>query len=279
MPKQSAHMTLTDAELHRYARQLILPKFSDAHQLALKSAHVLVIGAGGLGVPALQYLVGAGVGVITIIDDDDIELTNLNRQMIYPTDTIGLKKADTAKAILSPLNPEITIHSIDGRFSLDNAEAIICESTPSVGLIVDASDNITTRRHANLTAHRHGIPLVFGGAVRMEGQVASFCSGIDPLASCYDCLFPASPPAHLASNCSEAGILGPIAGIISGMMALEAIKQIFHAGKTEPILGEGLSSRLMLYDGHGLMTQIINVPKRPDCPTCGDSQKPKSSPQ
>jgi molybdopterin/thiamine biosynthesis adenylyltransferase len=268
--------SLNDEELHRYARQLILPNFDDRHQLALKNAHVLVIGAGGLGAPVLQYLGAAGIGTISIIDDDNIDLTNLNRQVIHTTEQLGEPKAESAKAALSALNPNITISAIKSRFDLETAENILNPKTSCNGeqrrisLIIDASDNPATRHNANTSAHRYGLPLIFGGAVRMEGQVASFRSGIDANAPCYDCLFPADAEKNLAPGCSDAGILGSITAIIGGMMALEAVKQILYsADSAYSILGERLDGKVMLYDGYSLMTTIITVPKQDNCPTCG----------
>ncbi|MCE2516522.1 MAG: molybdopterin-synthase adenylyltransferase MoeB [Alphaproteobacteria bacterium] len=254
---------LDDDELHRYARQLILPSFDEDHQLTLKSAHALVIGAGGLGAPVLQYLAAAGLGTITIMDDDTIDLTNLNRQVIHTTPRLGQNKVNSAKTSLMALNPLIRINAISARFSADTP----AETLDEVTVIIDASDNPDTRLAANQAAHNHGVPLVFGGAVRMEGQVASFRSGVDKTAPCYRCLFPGHAGAELAPGCSEAGILGPVTGVIGSIMALEAIKQILAP---DTVLGERLDGKLLLYDGFNLMTTVINVTKQVDCPTCGD---------
>lgn len=255
---------LDDDELHRYARQLILPRFDDDHQLMLKSAHALVIGAGGLGAPVLQYLAAAGVGTITVMDDDVVELTNLNRQVIHTTASLGLNKARSATTSLAALNPRVRVNTLEAAFTTATAEEVLA----GVTILIDASDNPATRHAANDTAHAHGLPLVFGGAVRLEGQVASFRSGVDKDAPCYRCLFPESAGADLAPGCSEAGILGPVTGIIGSMMALEAIKQILAP---HDVLGDRLDGKLMLVDGMSLMTTLINVPKQDDCPTCSST--------
>lgn len=254
--------SLSDAELHRYARQLILPKMDEDHQLKLRQAHALVIGAGGLGAPVLQYLAAAGVGEISVVDDDVIDLTNLNRQVIHDEANIGQAKSISATAAINQINSTIITHSHQAKFGPHNARDLL----QNVSILIDASDNPETRLAANFAAHTHGLPLVFGGAVRMEGQVASFLSGVDPIAPCYQCLFPEAAGPALAPGCSEAGILGPITGIIGTMMALESLKQILGS---DDVLGTRLDGKLMLYDGYHLTANLITVPKQPNCPTCG----------
>lgn len=261
-----AASTLDDDQLYRFARQLILSGFDEDHQIKLAATRVLLIGAGGLGAPALQYLVAAGIGHIAIVDDDDVDTTNLNRQVIHPEDHIGMAKVQSAEIAAKAMNKTVTITSHKTRFSEDNCTSL-CQD---IDLIIDASDNPVTRLLANDTAHRLKIPLVFGGAVRLEGQVASFRSGVDQDANCYRCVFPEAANqdiAHdLAPGCSEAGILGAITGIIGSIMALEAIKQALMPATP---LGPGLNNKLLLFDGRYLSSQVITTEKRADCPCCG----------
>ena len=255
---------LDDDRLYRFARQLILPGFEEDHQITLAKTHVLLIGAGGLGAPVLQYLVAAGIGHISVVDDDDVDLTNLNRQIIHPQDHIGMAKAASAEIAGKAIDHHVQITAHQTRCSDENIEAL-CQN---IDLIIDASDNPETRMLANTAAHNLGIPLVFGGAVRLEGQVASFRSGIDPEANCYACVFPEAAGRDLAPGCSEAGILGAITGAIGSIMALEAIKQALMPAMP---LGPGLTNQLLLFDGRYLSTQVIKTEKRPNCPCCGTS--------
>ena len=257
-----AKTLLDDDRLFRFSRQLILPGFDEDHQMTLANCHVLLIGAGGLGAPVLQYLVAAGIGHITIIDDDVVDLTNLNRQVIHPQSHLNMAKVQSAEIAALAMDDRVKITAIQKRFSAENKDEI-CQR---VDAIIDASDNPETRALTNHAAHQHGIPLIFGGAVRLEGQVASFRSGLDPKANCYACVFPEAPDRNLAPGCSEAGIIGAITGTIGSIMALEAIKQILMPAMP---LGPGLDGKLLLFDGRYLSSQIINTEKRPNCPCCG----------
>ena len=261
-----AASTLDDDQLYRFARQLILAGFDEDHQIKLMETRVLLIGAGGLGAPVLQYLVAAGIGHIAIVDDDEVDTTNLNRQVIHPENHIGMAKVKSAEIAARAMNKSVTITPHNTRFAEDNCAAL-CQD---IDLMIDASDNPATRLLANDTAHRLKIPLVFGGAVRLEGQVASFRSGLDQDANCYRCVFPEATShdlAHdLAPGCSEAGILGAVTGIIGSIMALEAIKQTLLPATP---LGPGLNNKLMLFDGRYLSSQVISTEKRADCPCCG----------
>ena len=255
---------LADDRLHRFARQLILPGFEESHQLRLAATHMLVIGAGGLGAPVIQYLIAAGIGTLTIIDDDVVDRSNLNRQVIHPENHLDMAKVDSAAIAGKAMDHQVNINPHRGRFDASNAAAF-CEG---VDVIIDASDNPETRLAANDAAHQHHLPLVFGGAVRLEGQVASFRSGIDEAAPCYRCLFPEAAGRDLAPGCSEAGILGPITGAVGSIMALEAIKQALMPDQP---LGSALDGKLLLFDGRYMSTSVITVPKSPDCPCCGAS--------
>ena len=259
----SNNQYLSDEDLHRFSRQLILSNFEEDHQLALAKSHVAVIGAGGLGAPLLQYLVAAGIGKITIFDDDTVELSNLNRQIIHFTDDIGKSKVFSASEKLQALYPTVNIEARQERFHFFETDI------PEFTVICDASDNPQTRYAVNNYAHNNHTPLIFGGAVRLEGQLAVFRSGIDQNAPCYQCLFPEAPGADLAPGCSEAGIIGSITGIIGSMMALEAIRQCLLQNKMTNPLGVGAGNNLILFDGLNLNLDKILLTKNPSCPCCG----------
>lgn len=253
---------LTDAQLERYARQVILPQFGEENQQKLMGRHVAVIGAGGLGAPVIQYLAAAGIGKMTIIDDDRVDLSNLNRQVIHTTPSIGMEKAGHAASVVAALNPEIKVIHHCERFTAERAEALIGDAD----IIADCSDTGMTRHDANAAAHRLGKVLVFGGAVRLEGQVSSFASGLDQAEPCFACVFPETAGHDLAPRCSEAGILGPVTGVIGTLMAHEILRQCLLPD--EPI-GTPLNGKLMLYDAAGSTFITIATRKRQDCPVCG----------
>ena len=256
---------LNDDQLHRFSRQLILSGFDDEAQCRLLSAHVLIIGAGGLGAPVIQYLAAAGVGTMTIIDGDVVELSNLNRQVIHSTESVGRYKVSSAKQAALALNPQIEVHAHHHQLNSHDDDILSTLSLDEIGLIIDCSDNASTRHIVNRIAHDNGITLIFGGATRLEGQIATFKSGVSNDSPCYRCLFPADAQPGLVSGCSEAGILGAITGIIGSIISLEAIKQIISPNDC---LGASLDGKLMLVDGFSLITQNIAVEKRSNCPVC-----------
>ena len=251
---------LSDTNLERYARQVIMPDIGEDGQERLLAARVLIVGAGGLGTPVILYLAAAGIGTISLIDGEYVELSNLNRQITHTTASIGDAKVDQAAAMARALNPAITITPIQGRLEDGNMDTLLA----SHDLVIDCSDNGETRYRIGDGAHRHGIPLVFGGAVRTEGQLGVFHSGIagQPGTPCYRCVFPDMPDLQQAPGCSEAGILGPVTGVIGSMQALETVKLILG-------LGSSLIGRLMLFDGRNGSFMEISTAARADCPTCG----------
>ncbi|MBL6781540.1 MAG: HesA/MoeB/ThiF family protein [Alphaproteobacteria bacterium] len=254
-------MALHDDDLYRYARQLILRDMTDAHQEQLQSSQVLLVGAGGLGAPALAYMVAAGIGQITIVDGDTVDLTNLNRQICFATDDIGAPKASTAAAWARRLNPSVSITAIDAWLDNGNADAMI-----NKGMIVaDATDQAAARRLINQTCHNNGAAMVFAGASRFEGQIASFRSGVDKDAPCFECLFPDISGVSDLPRCSEVGILGPITGILGAMMAMEVMRQCLYP---DMVFGHDLSGKMLMYDGLDHYMQTIAVNKRPDCVVC-----------
>ena len=255
---------LNDKDLERYSRQVIMPAIGEEGQEKLLSARVLVVGAGGLGAPVILYLAAAGIGTITIIDDDDISLSDLNRQIIYRDDGVGSSKSHHAANAASTLNPNIHISQLAVRLNGDNVEKLVT----SHDVVIDCSDNFETRYLIGDAAHHCGRPLVFGGAVRMEGQVSVFQSNIKGHfgSPCYRCVFPSMPDAKLAPGFSEAGILGPMAGLIGTLQALETIKLILGQPRT-------LTGRLLLIEGIGTDFMEIQTTARRDCSCCGKAAK------
>lgn len=233
---------LTPTEIERYGRHILLPEIGGTGQQKLKNAAVLVIGAGGLGSPVLEYLAGAGVGTIGIVDDDMVSLSNLQRQTIHGTGAVGEKKTRSAAARIRELNPHVTVDRHELRFTEDNALGLIF----GYDLLIDGSDNIATRYCAADAAERARIPLVTGAVGRFDGSVTvlkPYETGPDGgLLPGYRDLFPEPPPEGMLPACAEAGIIGALTGVIGTLMAMEAIKLITGTG--EPLIG-----RLLLYDG------------------------------
>jgi molybdopterin/thiamine biosynthesis adenylyltransferase len=248
-----------EAELNRYARHIVLREVGGAGQRKLKDAKVLVIGAGGLGSPALLYLAAAGVGTIGVIDDDEVDGSNLQRQIIHRDQDIGTPKVFSAQAAMQALNPFITVKPYKRRLTDDVAEALFAD----FDLILDGSDNFDTRYLANRAAVATGKPLISAAITQWEGQISLYhpASG----APCYECVFPGRPADGLAPACAEAGVIAPLPGIIGSQMALEAIKEITGAGQS-------LRGRLMLHDALYGENRSVKVARRADCACCGSAQ-------
>jgi sulfur-carrier protein adenylyltransferase/sulfurtransferase len=246
----------------RYDRQVRLPEIGVDGQLALRSATVTVVGAGGLGIPVIGYLAGAGVGKIRIVDDDHIELANLHRQPIYTVDDIGTSKVAAVARFVEGLNPDVLIDPRDQALDEDNAVELLTGSD----VIVDATDRFDARYAISDASHRLGIPVVSGAVYRWEGQLTV----LPPEGPCYRCVFPrVSTSADL--DCSITGVAGPVVGTVGAMQATETIKVITTSGT--PLVG-----RLLLYDGLGARTTTLRLTRRPDCPTCGDQMANAGSP-
>ena len=249
---------LSDENLERYARQVIMPEVGEDGQERLLAARALIVGAGGLGSPVILYLAAAGIGTITILDDERVELTNLNRQIAHTTASIGMPKVEQAAAAARALNPAITITGQPERLDDDNVDRLL----ETHDLVIDCSDNVETRYRLGDASHRTATPLVFGGAVRSEGQLALFDSGRDPSSPCFRCVFPDMPDAQQAPGCSEAGILGPVTGVIGTLQALTAVNLLLGTGGTQ-------AGKLLLFDGPGAGFMEISTSRRAGCATCG----------
>ncbi|MFD1882943.1 HesA/MoeB/ThiF family protein [Paracoccus pacificus] len=255
---------LSGAELDRYARHITLRELGGPGQQRLSRARVAVIGAGGLGAPVLMYLTAAGVGRITVIDDDAVSLSNLQRQVIFDTDQVGQPKTGAAIARLRALNPHVEVTGVARRLDDANAEGLLAGHD----LIIDGSDSFATRAAVNRAAVTLGIPLLSGAIVQWEGQVTLY----DPArgAPCMACIFPEPPAQGLAPSCAEVGVVGALPGVVGSLMALEAIKEIGGTG------GQDLRGRLMIFDGLWSETRTIAVERRTDCPVCGGLAQTKA---
>ena len=245
------------AELERYARHIMLREIGGPGQKALKSARVLVIGAGGLGSPSLMYLAAAGVGVIGVVDDDLVDASNLQRQIIHTTQGIGTEKVQSAKAAMLALNPFVDVRTILARLGEDNAGLLA-----DYDLVLDGSDNFDTRYLVNRVAAKAGKPLISAAITQWEGQISVY----DPAhgTPCYECIFPHRPAPGMVPTCAEAGVAAPLPGVIGSMMAMEAVKHLVGAG-------EGLKGRLMIYDALYAEVRVIGIKRREDCAVCGAS--------
>ena len=241
-----------DGELTRYLRHIVLREIGGAGQARLKSARVLVIGAGGLGSPALMYLAAAGVGTIGVIDDDLVEESNLQRQIIHADARLNLPKVRSAQLAMQAINPFVTVLPYHRRLDGDSAGLI-----GEYDLILDGSDNFDTRYLVNAACVARGKPLISGAISQWEGQLSLFT----PNGPCYQCLFPQRPAPGLAPSCAEAGVVSPLPGVIGSMMAVEAIKYLTGAG-------QGLQGRLLIYDALNAETRVIQTPHDPACPCC-----------
>lgn len=246
---------MDDPQLLRYSRQILLPQFGIEGQQALLDGHALIVGAGGLGSPAALYLAAAGLGRISIADDDLVEASNLQRQILHREQDIGRPKAQSAEQHLRELNPALRVEAITERLQGEALEARVRDAD----IVLDCCDNFSTRFALNAACVRQRKPLVSGAAIRLEGQVSVFDLRKDD-GPCYRCLY--REEGELEETCSENGVLGPLVGIIGSIQALEAIKLL--AG-----MGETLAGRLLVLDGLHLEWRELKLRKDPECPECG----------
>jgi sulfur-carrier protein adenylyltransferase/sulfurtransferase len=249
---------LDEAKRRRYSRHLLIPEVGEEGQLRLLESRILLIGAGGLGSPASLYLAAAGVGTLGIVDDDAVDETNLQRQIVHSTERLGDSKAESAKRTIEALNPDVTVKVFKERLTSENADRILGEGWD---VIVDGADNFPTRYLLNDASVWHGIPVVHGSIYRFEGQVTVFKPHEGP---CYRCLFPQPPPPELAPSCAEGGVLGVLPGVIGSLQANEALKLALG-------IGEPLVSRLQMFDALAGSFTEISLRRDPDCPVCGES--------
>jgi adenylyltransferase/sulfurtransferase len=247
-------VNLSERELERYSRQLVLPEWSGEAQERLRSSNVILIGAGALGSPAGQYLAAAGVGRIGIVDDDAVELSNLNRQPLHFTPDVSLMKAENAKVKLSALNEDVLVEAYPARLDENNAEALVL----GADVVVDCSDSFETRYLVNDACCANGIPLVEAGVLGFSGLVLSIVPG---RSACYRCAFPVAPPPGSVPSCREAGVLGAMAGIVGSIQALEALKLLTGVG--EPLL-----DRILQIEGGALTFTTVTTQRQDDCPAC-----------
>lgn len=256
-------MALTEQQEFRYARHLILDEVGEEGQEKLLRSRVLVVGAGGLGSPLLMYLAAAGVGTLGVVDDDKVDLTNLQRQIVHSTEAVGRPKVDSAAESLRHLNPEIEIERHKLRLDAGNADVLVAR----YDLVADGSDNFDTRYVLNEACYRRKKPLVAASLYRFEGQLTTYAAwrgrtGDEGGGPCLRCVFRDKPPPDEVPRCETAGILGAVAGVMGTMQATEVLKELLG-------LGESLSGRLLLYDALSAETRIIKLKRDPECPTCG----------
>jgi adenylyltransferase/sulfurtransferase len=250
-------MDFTEEQLQRYSRHIILPEVGGKGQKKISSAKVFIIGAGGLGCPVGYYLTAAGVGTIALVDDDNVELSNLQRQIAHSVNTLDVNKADSAKKTFEALNPDVKLIAIKERLNNKN----ILDFIKDYDIIVDGSDNFPTRYLVNDACVMLKKPLVSGAILRFEGQVTTILPGDGP---CYRCLFEDPPPPGLVPSCQEAGVLGVLPGVIGSLQATEVLKLIL--GKGNPLKGQ-----LLIYDALRTNFRKVKIPKNHKCPICGEN--------
>ena len=248
---------MNDNQLLRYSRHILLDQIGIEGQQALLDAHVLVIGAGGLGSPAAMYLASAGVGKLTLVDDDTVDLTNLQRQIAHVTERVGQPKAASARITLHAINPDIEVVALQERVDDARLAELVAEST----VVLDCTDNFATRHAVNRACVARRVPLVSGAVIRFDGQVSVFDprSGTQP---CYSCLFP-QDQQFSDEACSTMGVFAPLVGVVGSMQAAEALKLVMG-------IGESLAGRLLLLDGLHMEWSSMRVARDPGCPVCGN---------
>ncbi len=256
-------LDFSEEQIQRYARHILLPQVGGQGQEKLLNSKVLVIGAGGLGSPVLMYLAAAGVGTIGVIDDDQVELSNLQRQIAHTTESVGTAKVDSAARTLKAINPDVNVITYKERFGPANAMELIS----AYDLVTDGSDNFATRFLVNDAAYFARRPLVTGAILRFDGQVATFKNfpgGAHEDGPCYRCIFREAPPPGQVPTCSEAGVLGALCGTVGSLQSTEILKELLG-------IGDSLSGALLVYDALATQFRRISVKRDPGCPLCGDA--------
>jgi molybdopterin/thiamine biosynthesis adenylyltransferase/rhodanese-related sulfurtransferase len=250
--------TLSQAQLDRYSRHILLPEVGEKGQEKLLKGRVLLLGAGGLGSPAALYLAAAGVGKIGLVDADTVDASNLQRQILHATSRVGMPKVVSAEKAIGDLNPDVKVVKFEERVNSSNVDRIFGDGWD---VIVDGCDNFPTRYLVNDASLFHKIPVVHGSIFRFDGQVTTFMPFDGP---CYRCLYPEPPPAHLAPSCAEAGVLGILPGVVGVIQATEAIKVILG-------VGDVLKGRLLTYDSLKMTFRTLKLRRDKTCPTCGEN--------
>jgi len=256
-------LNLDPVQLDRYSRHIIMEDVGPEGQKRLLDADVLVVGAGGLGAPVIQYLAAAGVGSLAVIDDDVVERSNLQRQVIHADSDIGTPKVESARDYVENLNPDVDFEGHHTRLDTENAEDLIRERD----FVVDCSDNFGTRYLVNDACKLHDVPFSHGAIYRFEGQIVTFDTEDD--SPCYRCLFPEAPPEGMIPDCATAGVLGVLPGTVGCLQATEAIKSLLD-------YGDLLDGRLLFYNAADTTFEEVEVRKNPDCPVCGENPEIES---
>jgi molybdopterin-synthase adenylyltransferase len=249
---------MTELQIQRYARHIVLAEIGGTGQARLIAAKVLVVGAGGLGAPLLQYLGAAGIGTLGVIDDDTVDLSNLQRQVIHRTADIGMAKAESARQALAEINPEVNVVVHRERLTEANARRVIA----GYDIVADGSDNFATRYLVNDTCFALKKPLVSAAILRFDGQISTYKAFEGAGHPCLRCVFPEAPSEDAVPSCAQAGVLGALAGTLGAMQATEVVKEILGVGRS-------LSGRLLMYDALAASFDEIAIAKRAGCPTCG----------
>ncbi|OFX05960.1 MAG: adenylyltransferase [Alphaproteobacteria bacterium RIFCSPHIGHO2_12_FULL_66_14] len=249
---------LTEPQIRRYARHIVLAEIGGVGQARLIAARVLVVGAGGLGAPLLQYLAAAGIGTLGVIDHDTIDLSNLQRQVIHRTSDVGTSKVASARRAMGDINPEVRVRPHDERLTAHNAERILVD----YDIVADGSDNFATRYLLNDVCYRLKKILVSAAILRFDGQISTYKAHEGTGHPCLRCIFPAAPSEEAVPSCAQAGVLGALAGTLGALQATEVVKEILGIGRS-------LSGRLLMYDALAASFDEMAIAKRPDCPTCG----------
>jgi len=251
-------MDFTDEQLQRYARHIVLPEVGGIGQEKVIDGKVLVVGAGGLGAPLLLYLAAAGIGMLGVVDDDVVDLSNLQRQVIHGTSRIGTPKVKSAEATIHDVNPEVRLIPHQERLTAANVMRLIAD----YDVIADGSDNFDTRFLLNDACHLAGKTLVSGAILRFEGQISTFKSHLGPDYPCYRCLYREPPPPGMIPSCSEGGVLGALAGTVGSLQATEVLKEVMG-------IGHSLTGHLLLYDALDTIFRKIRLPRDASCQLCG----------
>lgn len=250
-------MEFTEEQLHRYSRHIILPEVGGKGQKKLLQAKVFIVGAGGLGCPVGYYLSAAGVGTLGIVDNDEVELSNLQRQIAHSVHSIGKPKVESVKKTFEALNPDVNVVALRDKINKDNIKDMI----GGYDVVVDGSDNFPTRYLVNDACVMLGKPLVSGAILRFEGQVTTI---LPRDGHCYRCLFEEPPPPGLVPSCQEAGVLGVLPGVVGALQATEVLKLILSKGQV-------LKNELLIYDAMKVNFRKVRVDRNPDCPVCGEN--------